>query len=53
MSNVFTPQYELLEAVIYSNFGTKVLRARPALFMVLEFVKISILRELTSLWQRG
>ena len=49
MSNVFTPQYELLEAVIYSNFGIKALRARPALCMVLEFVKISILRELTSL----
>ena len=49
MSNVFTPQYELSEAVIYSNFSIKVLRARPALCMVLEFVKISILGELTSL----
>ena len=53
MSNVFTPQYELSGAVIYSNFSIKVLRARPALCMVLEFVKISILGELTSLWQRG
>lgn len=49
MSNVFTPQYELSGAVIYSNFSIKVLRARPALCMVLEFVKISILGELTSL----
>ena len=53
MSNVFTPQYELPEAAIYSNFSIKVLRARPALCMVLEFVKIFILRELTSLWQKG
>lgn len=50
MSNVFTPQYELSEGVIYSNFSIKVLRARPALCMALEiFVKISILGELTSL----
>ena len=43
MSNVFTPQYELSEGVIYSNFSIKVLRARPALCMALEiFVKISI-----------
>lgn len=53
MSNVFTPQYELSEAVIYSKFSIKVLQARPALCMVLEFAKISILGELTSLWQRG